>query len=606
MKTLTLGSLFDGIGGFPLAAQRCGIKTLWASEIEPACIEITKRHFPKMEHLGDITQIDGGKIPPVDIISFGSPCQDLSSAGKQKGLSGERSGLFLDAIRIIYEMRRATNGRYPTFVVWENVSGAFSSNKGKDFRIVLEKITNADIPMPVSGKWATAGMVRGCRGGANAAWRLLDSQYWGVPQRRKRIFLVGDFRAERAPQILFELESVLGYTETRGKKRKGITPAFVGDLEVKGGFNGNSCIADFGRTADRIYYNADKSRTLTATTGGGGSATGNYLDISEVRPINLQVATRCKALGERTGLGIGKDGDPANTLQEQHSHGVFAAIAYDESQITFTTNRSNPKINDPCHSIGATNAGRAIVIRAAEIYPIRDPQLNRDSNGFVVGSEGDPAPTISAMERHAIAACFAPGGFGDYKEGVGTLRASAGKHGISSANIVVAGEAAGFVNTTGKTVTGTLDSNYYKGTGARSGVEREVVGVIKPDYIQKNVGDLNELVTCYAPSSYGTYKEGFGPLRQTGFGDSENLIVIFKKIAYWIKYELRKLTPLECERLQGFPDYWTKYGESGAELPDTPRYKALGNSLTVPCAERVFRGIIAVISGNVIKKDSEV
>lgn len=570
MKTLTLGSLFDGIGGFPLAAQRCGIKTLWASEIEPACIEITKRHFPKMEHLGDITQIDGGKIPPVDIISFGSPCQDLSTAGKQKGLSGERSGLFLNAVRIIYEMRRATNGRYPTFIVWENVSGAFSSNKGEDFRIVLEKITNADIPMPVSGKWATAGMVRGCRGGANVAWRLLDSQYWGPPQRRKRIFLVGDFRAERAPQILFELESVLGYTETCAKERKGITPAFVGDLEVKGGLNENGCIADFGRTADRIYYNADKSRTLTATTGGGGSATGNYLDISEVRPINLQVATRCEALGERTGLGIGEDGDPANTLQEQHSHGVFAARV---------------------------------------VYTIRDPQLNRDSNGFVVGREGDPAPTISAMERHAIAACFAPGGFGDYKEGVGTLRASAGKHGTSSANIVIAGEAAGFVNITGKSVTGTLDSNYYKGTGARSGIEREVVGVIKPVYTKENVGDVDELVKMFENNSRGGYREGCGTLRASGGdcgGGSENLIAIFNKIAYYIKYELRKLTPLECERLQGFPDYWTKYGESGAELSDTPRYKALGNSLTVPCAERVFRGIIAVTSGNVIKKDSEV
>ena len=129
MRTLTLGSLFDGIGGFPLAAQRCGIKTVWASEIEPNCVEITKRHFPRMIHLGDITKINGGEIPPVDIISFGSPCQDLSTAGKQKGLSGERSRLFLDAVRIIYEMRRATNGRYPTFLIWENVSGAFNSNE---------------------------------------------------------------------------------------------------------------------------------------------------------------------------------------------------------------------------------------------------------------------------------------------------------------------------------------------------------------------------------------------------------------------------------------------------------------------------------------------
>ncbi|MCM1165658.1 MAG: DNA cytosine methyltransferase [Ruminococcus sp.] len=468
MKTLTLGSLFDGIGGFPLAAQRCGIKAVWASEIETSCIEITKRHFPQVKHLGDITKINGGEIPPVDIISFGSPCQDLSTAGKQIGLSGERSGLFLDAVRIIYEMRKATNGRYPTFIIWENVIGAFSSNQGKDFRVVLEKITNSYIPMPKSGRWATAGMVRGCRGGASVAWRILDSQYWGTPQRRKRIFLVGDFRAGRAPQILFECESVLGYTETCGKERKGLTPAVVKDFEIAGGLAPNRCIADFGRTADRIYYNAEKARTLTATTGGGGSATGNYLDISEIRPINLQVATHCKALGERTGLGIAESGEPAYTLQEQHSHAVFA------------------------------------------VYPMRDPQLNQNANGFVVSNKGEPAPTLSATERHAIAVCF-------------------------------------------------------------------------------------------APSSYGTYKEGCGPLRQTGFGDSENLIVILNKIAYWIKYELRKLTPLECERLQGYPDYWTKYGKSGTELPDTPRYRALGNSLTVPCAERVFRGIIAVVKDNAIK-----
>ncbi len=519
MEALTLGSLFDGIGGFPLAAQRCGIKPVWASEIEPACIEITKRHFPRMEHLGDITKLNGGEIPPVDIISFGSPCQDLSTAGKQKGLSGERSGLFLDAVRIIYEMRRATNGRYPTFIIWENVSGAFSSNKGNDFRIVLEKITNANIPMPKSGKWARAGMVRGCRGGASVAWRLLDSQYWGTPQRRKRIFLVGDFRAECAPQILFECESVLGYTETCRKERKRLAPAAVSDFEIAGGLDPNSCIADFGRTADRIYYNAEKARTLTATTGGGGSATGNYLDISEIRPINLQVATRCEALGERTGLGIAENGEPAYTLQEQHSHAIFAVVDYDETQPIIINDQGGEVIDisnkGVVPTLRAETHGHPPLIlamppKSPTVYPIRDPQLNQNANGFVVGNESNPAPTLSATERHAIAACF-------------------------------------------------------------------------------------------APSSYGTYKEGFGPLRQTGFGDSENLIVIFKKIAYWVKYELRKLTPLECERLQGFPDYWTKYDSSGAELPDTPRYKALGNSLTVPCAERIFRGIIAVEKDNAIK-----
>jgi len=345
---------------------------------------------------------------------------------------------------------------------------------------------------------------------------------------------------------------------------------------------------------------------LTATTGGGGSATGNYLDISEVRPINMQVATRCEVLGERTGLGIGENGDPANTLQEQHSHAIFAAIAYDEAQITSPTNGNNPKINDPCHTLSATNAGRALVIQtqpdsAVAVYPIRDPQLNQKANGFIVANEGEPAPTLSTTERHAIAACFAPSGFGDYSEGVGTLRASAGKHGTSSANIVFETSA---INSSGKGVAGTLDSNYYRGTGARSGVEREFVGVIEPIRELQAADDLNEIVTMFENNSRGGYKEGCGTLRASGGdygGSSENLIVILKKIAYWIRYELRKLTPLECERLQGFPDYWTKYDESGAELPDTPRYRALGNSLTVPCAERVFRGIIAVTRDNGIK-----
>ena len=156
---MTLGSLFDGIAGFPLAAERQGIKTVWISEIEANCIEIAKRHFPDAENLGDITEIDGGSIPAVDIISFGSPCQDLSVAGGQKGLDGARSGLFMEAVRIVREMRKKTNGEYPKYIIWENVAGAFSSNKGEDFRRGLEEITESNIPMPKSGKWANAGMV---------------------------------------------------------------------------------------------------------------------------------------------------------------------------------------------------------------------------------------------------------------------------------------------------------------------------------------------------------------------------------------------------------------------------------------------------------------
>lgn len=214
---LTLGSLFDGIGVFPLAATRYGITPLWASEIEKAPISITRRHFPGMAHLGDITKLDGGGVPPVHIITFGSPCQNLSQAGNREGLAGIKSGLFFQAMRLITEMREATNGIYPTFAVWENVMGAFSSNDRLDFRAVLESFTNAEIPMPPTGIWANAGMVRG--GTPDLCWRLMDAQYWGeppIPQRRKRIFIVADFRGERAGEVLFKPRRLLPNIEACG------------------------------------------------------------------------------------------------------------------------------------------------------------------------------------------------------------------------------------------------------------------------------------------------------------------------------------------------------------------------------------------------------
>ena len=204
MSALTLGSLFDGIGVFPLAASRCGIRPLWASEIEAAPISITRRHFPDMAHLGDITKLDGGAVPPVHVLTFGSPCQNLSQIGRREGLDGAKSGLFFHAIRIIQEMRKATNDLYPVITIWENVMGAFSSNDRMDFRAVLSAFTDAEIPMPASGRWANAGMVRG--GCPDLAWRLLDAQYWARPRlaRRQRVFLVADFRGRRAPEILFK------------------------------------------------------------------------------------------------------------------------------------------------------------------------------------------------------------------------------------------------------------------------------------------------------------------------------------------------------------------------------------------------------------------
>ena len=218
MAELTLGSLFDGLGGWQIAALHNGVRPVWSSEIEAFPIAVTKKHFPETLQLGDITKLDGATLPPVDIICAGSPCQDLSVAGKRKGLDGERSGLFRKAIDIVRGMREATNGEYPKFFIWENVPGAFSSNKGADFQAVLEEITKSKIPMPAGGKWAAAGMVRS--GKCDIAWRVLDAKYWGVPQRRKRIFLVADFRNQqsRNTEVLFEPESLPGDIESGGKE----------------------------------------------------------------------------------------------------------------------------------------------------------------------------------------------------------------------------------------------------------------------------------------------------------------------------------------------------------------------------------------------------
>ena len=258
---MTLGSFFDGIGGWLLAARHAGVTPVWASEIEPFPCSVTARHFPTVEQLGDITQIDPDEIEPVDIICAGSPCQDLSIAGKRKGLDGERSSLFKTAISIFHQMRERT-GR-PRFFVWENVPGAFSNNKGLDFRAVLEEIGQTEIPMPPNGKWANAGMVELPQ--CQIAWRVLDAQYWGVPQRRRRIFLVADFAADGrcAGEILFEPEGMSGDPATGEGAREGVARGTADCARI--------AVYDIQHRDDVIRPVKDgKIPTLTARMGTGG------------------------------------------------------------------------------------------------------------------------------------------------------------------------------------------------------------------------------------------------------------------------------------------------------------------------------------------------
>jgi site-specific DNA-cytosine methylase len=330
-----LGSLFDGSGTMPLCAAMCGGHPVWASEVEPYPIAVTRTHLPNMKHLGSVTEIKGSKIEPVDIITFGSPCQDLSIAGKRAGLKGERSGLFREAIRIIREMLAATNGRYPRFVIWENVPGALSSNGGEDFEVVLNELLGlreftgggAAKFIRQHGKWrnfANYGAV---------AYRIVNAQFWGVPQRRRRIYAICDTCGESAGVVVFE--------------RKGTQWNFDPCIP-QGGGEVAGLTADCYSWHDRMVASKPSEGGAAAYTmkirggcegGGKGALVQEELSATLAThqdqtlfeshgcfPINTMLATRYKALGRGTGLGIGNDGDPQYTITKGHEHAVAYSV----------------------------------------------------------------------------------------------------------------------------------------------------------------------------------------------------------------------------------------------------------------------------------------
>lgn len=341
---MKLMSLFDGSGGFPLAASLCGIEPVYAAEVEPYPIAVTKNRFPKMKHLGDVSKVKDGEIEPVDIITFGSPCQDISIAGKRAGLKhadmGDdettRSGLFLEAIRIIKEMREATNGVYPRYAIWENVPGAFSSNRGEDFRTVLEefiRVKEKDAVMPAvpQAGWAYADCISG--DGWSIAYRVFDAQYWGVPQRRRRIYLVADFRGECAQEILFKRESLRGYFEAGRTPWQGIAA------------DAQNCVGQ------QISVCADgKSPTLRAEAHGNAP----YV----INKKTLVYDTRGNGAGETVPTITG---DHNNRITD-YTALCCEAVVYDGANITSPLNKTNPQAGDPCHTI-STDSRNYIVRR---------------------------------------------------------------------------------------------------------------------------------------------------------------------------------------------------------------------------------------------------
>lgn len=439
-----------------------------------------------MKHLGDITKIKNA--PFVDCITFGSPCQNLSIAGKREGLAGEQSGLFIEAVRIIKEMREQSGGVYPTFAVWENVPGAFSSNNGEDFRTVLEELAriaeaSVSIPRPKNGKWAKAGFI--CGDEWSLAWRTFNAQFWGVPQRRRRIAVVVDFRGQRAGEILFERTGVSGNPEPSIPPWKGIA-------------------------RNPAHRTAGHDRVLELAI-----------------PVNTQIATRHISLGERTGMGWGDSGDPAYTLQAGHEHAVCCAaftagqgakangIGYAEEQAP--TLRTN----------GGLSAMPTVIVNA----PYQDttgPLMANSHPGSYCGQDAYTDMFVTCkevFENHSQDARYA----------------------------------------------------HLENTCSTMVARWETGGNNMPIVTEKK---------GFSCSSFAKYTETIGTLRASGGdfgGGSENLVT--EKHTHWI---VRRLTPTECERLQGFPDGCTDIGEwvdskgKRHKPADSPRYKALGNSIALP------------------------
>lgn len=536
-RILTLGSLFDGSGTFPMAGILSGITPVWASEIEPFPIAVTQKRLPFMKHYGDISKLNGAELPPVDIITFGSPCTDLSVAGKRAGIQAERSGLFFEAIRIIKEMRCKTNGEYPKYIVWENVPGAFSSGGGEDFRCVLEeicKIADESAAIPKPAKWHNAGEI--LAGHYSVAYRLFDAQYWGVPQRRKRIYLVADFTGECAGKILFESEGVSGYSaegfrawqraaggaadcfgtsgneiclNDQGGNRMDVTEDMTCTLRAEA--HHPPCVLSAGFCTEHsakargIGYEEEKSPTLRAGVVPAAIAIDNHPADSRVSISsdgNVQTLTsRCGTGGGNVPMlleypkAYGISAFESNAMKSANPHsGVYEA----DTSRTLDCGGGSPACNQ---------GGMAIV----ESYALQGSMIGRDDKNGPQGDgiNEDVSFTLNTCDKHAVV-------YAIDRESYNCGQNFARNMGISENG-----------------VSSTLNAQ------GPSAVATPVYTSSKASFFTNaQVDTANTLVAT-------DYK---GPPLINGVG-----------------YTVRRLTPQECALLQGMPTWWCE--DIGIENP---------------------------------------
>jgi DNA (cytosine-5)-methyltransferase 1 len=456
--TVKLGSLFDGAGTCPLAATMLGIEPVWASEIEPFPIKVTQSRFPHMTHLGDVTKVNGGDIEPVDIITFGSPCQNMSVAGKREGLEGKQSILFMDAIRIIKEMRNKTNGKYPRFAMWENVPGAYSSNKGEDFKIVLEEFVKIkeegqSIPRPPKGKWQQSGLIMG--DGYSIAWRTLDAQFWGVPQRRRRIFLVADFGGQCAREILFESEGLSRHFKESRETWEGIATNVKRSIREASGFDSyNQAIYEERSQTLKSHEGGDSiAKVVVAGFQGKAGAEASICYGENVAPslVKSKEAMVCYGINpsilaiEPGALKRGQGERIWNkcpTLRANMGDNQPCVVLNDQggNQMSFTedvtaTLRAQEHGNPPLIIEPRSQDGVCRIYENGIVPTLNTAQGGQRQPCVVFNEEVITSKTNNATDRHAVA--YGGSSFAQYEENqVSTIKASGGDLGGGSETLI--------------------------------------------------------------------------------------------------------------------------------------------------------------------------
>lgn len=623
-KTLTLGSLFDGSGGFPLGDILAGIKPLFSSEIEPFPIRVTEKRLPEVKHYGDVNKLNGADLPPIDIITFGSPCQDMSIAGKREGLDGSRSGLFHEAIRIIKEMRCKSNGQYPRYAVFENVCGAFSSNKGEDFRAVLESfcsVKGCKIDAARPAKWENAGEILG--DDFSVAWRVFDSQYWGIPQRRKRIYPVADFDGTSAGKILFESEGLSRYSaESFRSWQAAARCAPQGSGAAGIGIDGyNGAVSDKAAT---LGVNCGMS------TGRNGAIVlndqgGNRMDITEEKtctlraeahhpPVVMESAGFCTEHSAKS-RSIGyEEEEKSPTLRagtvpaaviDNHGQDTRYKVLEDIAPTVSATygmgGNNQPFVVETPKALkirsGCEGGGKGVLIqdnKSATLGCSNDQTLfiptaygicSKDSNsmksdnpksGFykaetsrtLDGNGGNPS-----CNQGGIAILCVDMGGGKPSCGISTDRTPtlSCTHGGEPA-VCVQGSLIGRKDRNGPQGSGVDDdlsftlntvdlhavaygidrATYNMGKNAQYAIS--IQEEVEPTIVAKGPGAVAHPTYCTSKNSYHTRasEEVADTLVASDFKDPPTV----NDTADDMEYIVRRLTPTECARLQGFPDFW--------------------------------------------------